>query len=354
MTSTTPRARAAARRKGPTLEPEGPPALGTRILTRRQVAGLLDLAECIVAVEEAFRSHALGRSVPPGVLSAQVEGGAFHIKAAGLTVGWPYFAAKVNGNFYANTERFGLPRIQGLVVLCDARNGYPLAVMDSTEITRVRTGAATAVAARYLAREESRVVTICGCGLQGRIQLAALRCVLPIRMAYLCDTNPEAAGRLASEVADELDVEILAATDLSRGTRRSDVCVTCTPSRNPLLGVDDIAPGALVAAVGGDSEEKQELDPELLRRSRLVVDHLEQSAAIGELHHALDRGLLSRSDVHGELHEIVGGLRPGRTSPEEVFVFDSTGVALEDVATAALVFERAAAAGVGTVIEVLE
>ncbi len=324
--------------------------LGVRILTRAQVARLLNLQDCIAAVEAALLAHAEGRSIPPQSLGAPVEGGAFHVKAAGLTDGRPYFAAKLNGNFYANAERFGLPRIQGLIVLCDARNGVPLAVMDSTEITVMRTGAATAAAAKRLASPDSKTVTICGCGLQGRVHLAAIRSVLPIRQVYLFDADASAAQRLAGEVSAELDAEVLSAEELSRGSRRSQVCVTCTPARAPFLMLDDVAPGAFVAAVGSDSEEKQELDPELLRASRIVVDHLEQCAAIGELHHTLAAKVLTRSDVHGELHEVLAGRIPGRTSPREIFVFDSTGVALEDVAAAALVYERASDAGVGELV----
>lgn len=337
----------------PSTERAAPPDRSTRLLSRRDVARLLTLEDCIAAVEDALRAHAEGRSVPPEVLSAHVDGGAFHVKAAGLAGRRPYFAAKLNGNFYANDERFGLPRIQGLVVLCDARNGIPLAVMDSAEITVIRTGATAAVAAKHLSRPDSEVVTIVGCGLQGRVQLAAVRCVRHIKKAYLSDTDSGAAERLAASVAGELEVEILATRDLSRGTRRSDICVTTTPSRRPLLGLEDVAPGAFVAAVGSDSEEKQELDPELLRMSRVVVDHLEQCATIGELHHALVSKALSRSDVHGELHEVVAGRRPGRVSPEEIFVFDSTGVALQDVAAAAVVYERAVADDVGAVVDLL-
>jgi ornithine cyclodeaminase/alanine dehydrogenase-like protein (mu-crystallin family) len=364
----------------------GAPPAGTLLLARREVADLLDLDACIDAVEAAFRAHAEGSTIAPGVLSAPVAGGGFHLKTAGLAAGRggaggrldaaggigasggridapggrPYFAAKLNGNFAANRERHGLPRIQGLIVLCDAGNGYPLAVLDSTEITAVRTAAATAVAARHLARPDAEVATVCGCGVQGRVQLAALRRVLPIAAVQLCDVDPEAAARLAAELAGERDagpaairsralrVEVVALADLGAATRRSDVVVTSTPSRRALLGADDVRPGAFVAAVGADSEEKQELAPELLARARVVVDHLEQCATIGELHHALDRGVLARADVHAELHEVVAGRRPGRTSPDEVFVFDSTGVALEDVAAAALVYERAVAAGVGS------
>lgn len=326
---------------------------GTRILTRTEVEGLLDVRQCIDAVEDAFRAHAGGRSIPPGVLGAPTEGGGFHLKTAGLTGDRPYFAAKLNGNFYRNAERFGLPRIQGLIVLADAVNGYPLAVMDSTHITLLRTAAATAVAARHLAREDSAVVTVCGCGVQGKVQLEALRVVRPIEAVYLVDADLRAAERLAADLGDGLVVEVLALENLSRATRCSDVCITATPSHTPLLGVADVALGAFVAAVGADSEDKQELTPELLRISRIVVDHLEQCATIGELHHGLESGLVSRSDVYGELHEVVAGLRPGRTDAWQRFIFDSTGVALEDVAAAALVYQRALTADAGEVIQVL-
>lgn len=327
--------------------------MSTRLLTRADVARLLDLGDCIDAVERAFRAHAEGRTVPSGVLGVRVEGGGFHIKTAGLTGSRGYFAAKLNGNFDANPERRGLPRIQGVIVLCDGRTGSPLALMDSVEITVLRTAAATAVAARHLARHDAAVATICGCGVQGRAQLAALARVLPLRRAYAFDCDHGAASRFAAELATDLGIEIVAADDLSAACRASDVCVTCTPSRTPLLGADDVSPGAFVAAVGADSEEKQELAPELLAMASVVVDHLEQCATIGELHHALERGVLARSDVRAELHEVVAGTKPGRRSVEEVVVFDSTGVALEDVAAAALVAERAEAAGAGLVVDLL-
>lgn len=327
---------------------------GTRMLTRRQVAELLGLDDVIVAVEEAFRAYAEGRAIPPGVLGVHVEGGGFHIKTAGFREGSPpYFAAKLNGNFYANAERFDLPRIQGLVVLSDARNGYPLAVMDSVEITVVRTAAATAVAAKYLARADATVATICGCGVQGRAQLAALCRVRSIETVYAVDADDAVAERFAAELGKELRIAITPTRDLAQAARRSHVCVTCTPSRQPLLGPEDVSPGAFIAAVGADSEEKQELAPELMGIASIVVDHLEQCATIGDLHHALDHGAVSRSDVRAELHEVVAGQRPGRAADDEIVIFDSTGVALQDVAAAALVFERARDAGVGTLIELL-
>src|SRR6185436_3280324 len=152
----------------------------TLILSRSDVHALLTLRDCIAAVEQAFALHADGKTLGPGVLGVPVPGGGFHVKAAGLVGARRYFAAKTNANFPENLKTFGRPTIQGTVVLFDARHGEPLAVMDSGSITALRTGAATAVAAKYLARPESRVATVVGCGVQGEIQLAAIAAVLPL------------------------------------------------------------------------------------------------------------------------------------------------------------------------------
>jgi alanine dehydrogenase len=317
---------------------------GTLLLTRRDVVDLLTIDECIEAVERAFRLHSEGRAIPPGVLGAHVDGGGFHIKTAGLRVGdRSYFAAKVNANFPGNRERFGLPTIQGIIALFDLESGYPLAMIESAEITSVRTAAATAVAARYLARADSAVVTVCGCGVQARDQLRALTRVRPIRSVFAFDLDTGRAEAFASMMSRELGLEVEAAPDLGHATRQSDICVTCTTSRRAILHPGDVQAGAFVAAVGADNPEKQEIDPALLATSAVVVDVLEQCATIGDLHHALAAGLMTRADVRAELGEVISGRKPGRTSDDEIVVFDSTGTALQDVATSAVVYERAVA-----------
>jgi alanine dehydrogenase len=318
----------------------------TRILTRLDVQALLGWDECIAAVEGAFRLHAEGRSLAPGVLGVRAPEGGFHIKAAGLELGHLYFAAKTNANFPDNPRRHGLPAIQGVIVLCDASDGRPLAVMDSMEVTVRRTAAATAVAARYLARPDASRVTICGCGVQGRAQLRALGRVLPLRQAYAVDTDPVAARAFAADLSGELGIAV-AASDLAAGLANSDVCVTCTPSRQAFLRKEHVRAGTFVAAVGADSHDKQELDPALMAAALVVTDLLEQCASIGDLHHALAARAMTREGVHGELADLVAGRKPGRRSPEEITVFDSTGTALQDVAAAAVVYEKAVARQVG-------
>jgi alanine dehydrogenase len=323
----------------------------TLLLTRRDVAGLLGIEECMTAVEAAFKLNAEGKTLPPGIMGIHARDGGFHIKAGLLELSRSYFAAKVNANFPKNSKRFGLPLIQGLIGLCDGEDGRPLAVMDSIEITIIRTGAATGVATKYLARTDSTVVTICGCGNQGRISLRAIARVRDLKKAYSFDSDYERAERFASEASEELGIEICPVTNFRDAVRQSDICVTCTPSKKYFLQKDDVAYGTFIAAVGADSEDKQELDPSLLSTSKVVVDLLDQCATIGELHHALDEGLMTREQVHAELGEVIAGSKSGRTSADEITVFDSTGTALQDVASAIIVYERAVADGKGIEID---
>ena len=327
---------------------------GTLLLTRQEIAALLSLDECIAAVEQAFKLHAESKTLPPGVLGVHSRDGGFHIKAAGLELGRTYFAAKINANFPQNPTRFGLPTIRGIIVLSDGENGAPLAVMDSIEITIQRTGAATAVAAKHLARPDSTVATVCGCGTQGRIQLKALLKVRPLERAYAFDTDEGRARQFARELSDDLGIEVAAVRDLASAVRRSDICVTCTPSTEYFLSREDVAPGTFIAAVGADNPDKQELDPTLLASNKIVVDILDQCATIGELHHALERGLITKADVHAELAEVITGTKPGRTSVTETIIFDSTGTALQDVAVAVAVYEKAVSTGRGVTMNFAE
>lgn len=324
--------------------------LGTLLLTRQEVAKLLTVEECIDGVELAFKLYAEGKTAPPGILGMHAQDGGFHLKAAMLKLNRNYFAVKVNGNFFQNMKRFNLPNIQGIIMLCDGDSGYPLALMDSIDITIKRTGAATAVAAKYLARTDAKVATICGCGNQGRISVRAINKVRSLEQVFAFDIDENRAQNFATEMADELKIKVEAAEDLTKAVRASDVCVTCTPSRKYFLKKADVSPGTFIAAVGADSEDKQELEPALLASNKVVVDILDQCATIGELHHALQAGVMNKADVHAELGEVIAGKKSGRVSPDEIIIFDSTGTALQDVAAAATVYEKAVSTGAGVTL----
>jgi alanine dehydrogenase len=301
----------------------------TLLLGRADVERLLPAGDCIEAVEAAFRDHALGKVPAPGILGMHADNGGFHVKAGFLG---SYFAAKVNANFPGNTE---LPTIQGAVILFDATNGRPLAIMDSISITAIRTAAATAVAAKYLARKDCETMLVCGCGGQAAAQLQALLCVRKPRriLAYDRDAGRASAfsARFGGEVAD----------DLAEAAQASDIIVTCTTATRYFITREMIRAGAFIAAVGADNEHKQEIDPALLARAKVITDLTEQAARIGELHHAIEAGVMKAADVHAELGEVIAGRKRARESADEIIVFDSTGTGLQDVAAAIAVYRKA-------------
>ncbi len=319
----------------------------TLLLKRSEIASLLEFSDYFNAVEAAFKSYGEKKTLDQGILHLHGHGGVFHIKGGGLELDRTYIGLKTVGAFPQNMSKTGLPNILGTMTVCDGDTGFPLAVMDAGEITRQRTAAAAAVAAKYLARKDSQVVTICGCGTQGRVQLKGMKYVLPIKKAFAFDVVPGQVEKYVSEMAKELKIEVQAVTDLGAAVRQSDVVVTCTPSKQPYLKKEYVRTGTFIAAMGADSADKQEVESSLLSSNKLVVDIVEQCEHVGELHHALEQGLMKKSDVYAELGAVVAGTKPGRASNEEIIIFDSTGTAMQDVASAAAAYTKALAKKIG-------
>jgi len=306
-----------------------------------EVVRLLDMESCIHAVEAAFLARGTGRLASSSVAGLDLIGGGLHAKLGALQLSRPYAAAKINANFPDNPAQRGLPTVQGVVILFDALSGVPLASMDSRTITSMRTAAASAVAARYLALPNASAVTLIGCGAQARAHVRALACVRPITRLIAFDTKRAAADLFASEMASLYQLEASVPTDVRQAARSGDIVVTSTPARQALLELGDVKQGTFIAAVGADNEHKQEIAPALLREAAVIVDDMEQCARIGDLHHALVLGVMRPSDVRASLDQVVAGTATGRINDTEIVIFDSTGVAIEDVAAAAVVYERA-------------
>jgi alanine dehydrogenase len=326
---------------------DSPPCSRTLVLNRQQVASLMSLQDYVAAVEAAFRAYGTGNAMAPVPTHIVAPHGAFHIKSGSFRLDRLHIAVKLNGNFPGNPERSGLPTIQGVIVLCDGEDGTVLAVMDSIEITLRRTAAATVLAARYLAPAQSNVIGLCGCGVQGRAQLQALAAALSLRRVVVWDIDRDKAGRFADEMSRTLSLEVAAVDRAEQATRDAHVVVTATTARTPFLTRDMLRAGAFVAAIGADNPDKSELSPDLIAQAKVVVDAIDQAVTMGDLHHAIEAGVLTAADVHAELADVVLGRTPGRTSEEETIVFDSTGVAIQDVATAVAVWQHAIAANVG-------
>ncbi|MEQ8423745.1 MAG: ornithine cyclodeaminase family protein, partial [Cyclobacteriaceae bacterium] len=251
-----------------------------------------------------------------------------------------YFVSKTNANFPQNGKLFNLPTIQGVIVIADATNGKLLALTDSIEITILRTGAATAVAAKYLAKASSSTAAIIGCGNQGRVTIKMLSSIIPLQRISVYDNDRAVAERLAADLNSEMpSVEV--AENVEQAVNEKDVVVTCTPSKKPVLQPEWISQGTFIAAVGSDNEDKQELETSFFRNSKIVTDLTVQAAKIGELHHAIEEGVIGVEHVYAELGEIICGKKNGRESNDEIIIFDSTGMALQDVATSVIVYEKA-------------
>jgi alanine dehydrogenase len=323
----------------------------TLILTQAQIATLATPRDYLAAVEQAFRELANGEvdSLPVGHVPG--TGGAFHLKAAVSARSPRRAVIKVNGNFPGNPQRNALPTIQGFVALVDAEDGRLLALMDSIELTARRTAAASALAARHLARRDARRLAFVGCGTQARHHLEALlaldefafremRCYDPLGD---CAESLRARGAAAGLVA-------IVADSVADACRDADVILTSTPSTQPILEPGMVAPGTCLLAVGADNPSKCELAPALLAQSRVVPDIAAQSIAMGDLRAAIAAGAMSAADIHAELAQLVAGTRPGRTRAEETFVFDSTGTAIEDLAAATMLHARAETATAGLLL----
>ena len=323
----------------------------TLVLSHSEISSLITFERAINAVQKVMEAHGRNQVIAPNLLHAESPRGEFHIKTGGVLNGEEgVFGLKANGGFFGNRE-LGLPNIVGVIYLADAQTGCPLAMLDSVEISRVRTGAATAVAARKLARPNSEVVTVVGTGTQAKTQLEALTHVLPIKSARLVGRNVNRTQQRAEEIGAELGVEVSAFDSVSAALKGADVLVTSTPSREALVQLEDISPGLFIAAVGADSPGKQELDPRIVAHATVVADVMSQCVHVGELQHSLREGLLKEEEVHGELGAVLCGTIPGRTREDEVTLYDSTGTALQDVALGFEVFERALKQGIGLSVQ---
>jgi len=323
------------------------------VLNEQEVRGLIGVPEALAAVRDAFARMGRGEtSVPPAMILWVPESrGEVHVKAAHIRHA-AYYAVKFASIFEGNAAR-GLPLVSGQVYVYEAATGFLSGMLlDNGFLTDLRTGAAGALAADLLAKKDVDQVAIIGAGIQGRYQLEALLGVRSPAGVWICDLDHAAADAYAREMSERTGLPVTVAGSVREAVDGADVVVTTTPAQSPHLLARFVAPGTHITAMGSDNPLKNEIDPALLARAdKVVVDSREMCAVNGELHHALEAGLLAVDDVYAELGEIAAGLKPGRTSEEEVTVADLTGLGIQDTAVAALVMSRALETGSGRTIE---
>lgn len=319
--------------------------MSTLLLSRNEVRDLLEMSAVIQAVEQAFKDLGQGKAQMPAKAYLVLDQGDFRAMPAALqgAVGIKWV------NVHPQNPSLGLPSIMAILIYNDPATGYPLAVMDATEITNYRTGATAAIASKYLARKDSHILGIIGAGHQAYTQILAHAEVFTLKLIKVFDYSRAAVEKLIKSFPEHP----LQECSLKEAVA-SDIVCTVTPVREPLVKREWVIPGTHINAVGADAEGKEELEPMILKEAIVVVDDLTQASAAGEINVPLKTGLFGIDEVYATLGEIIIGKKQGRKDERAVTVFDSTGVAIEDIAVAKLIYEKAKQVGSYPLVNLVE
>ncbi len=334
-----------------------------RVLSAEDVAQVFTIADALEAVEEAYRQKAegAGRAWPmvyeafePGVADMDIRSG--ELAGSGL------FGLKLTAWFSKNPAQ-GLPEIFGTTLLCDNGTGAPLALLNASAITGLRTGAAAALGAKWLARADAKNLLVAGAGHMSTFQVAAVLAACPgidhvevwdpMRAEAPCARVELMRGeveKILSAAGAEREYEIVAVADGERACAAADVIVTITPATDPIIRAGWVRPGTHVSAVGADMEGKQEVASEVLREATLFVDDRAQSVSSGELEVPVKAGAIAADDIAAELGEVICGMHAGRASDDEITVFDTSGIAVQDLAASKVAYDRALERGIGATV----
>ncbi|MEM3736854.1 MAG: ornithine cyclodeaminase family protein [Candidatus Bathyarchaeia archaeon] len=322
------------------------------LLARSAIESLVNMREAICAVEEAFREYARGEvQMPPRSIITIPERGGWIGGMSAYLRGLSAAASKVVAS-YPNNALKGLPTISALITYIDIDTGIPLAVMDAAYLTALRTGAASGVATKYLAREDSETVGVIGAGVQARFQLEAVAAVRRISRVYVYSPTHEHRIRFAKEVEERLGVHVTSLDAAAEVVCKADILVVATSAKEPVVKGKWLRAGTHINGVGSHSPKVRELDGEVVRRSKVVVDSREAALReAGDLLIPMAEGGFSVGDIYAELGEVVSGAKHGRESPEEVTLFKSVGLAIQDVAVAKIAYDKARRFGVGSEVK---
>lgn len=324
------------------------------ILTEKELRQHISINQNIIeAIADGFAKLAQGEVTMPPIMRLDIEenNGEVDVKTAYVR-GLDSFAIKMSPGFFDN-YKLGLPSLSGMMVLLSAETGFLKAVLlDNGYLTNIRTGAAGAVAAKYLAPENINTAGVIGAGGQGRFQMLALKQVRDFKRLFVYDSIADSVEKYIEEMTSALDVEIVQASSVEEVVRQSEIVVTSTPATDGYLKADWLHPKLHITAMGSDAEHKNELDAQVFAKADvLVCDSKAQVFRLGEYHHARDAGVLTDDSAVIELGELISGRKTGRTSDEQITVCDLTGTGMQDTVIAHMAYELAIAAGLGTKIE---
>jgi len=315
-------------------------------LTEEDTKSLLAMDDAIDAVQEAFLEHGLDKTqMPPKpYLYFPKYNGDLRTMPAYLEA-LDMAGVKIV-NVHTKNPKKGLPTVMALMVLNSPKTGAPISIMGATYLTSMRTGAAGAVAAKLLARQESKIVGLVGAGVQARTQLLGLSRIFKIDQVIVSDRSLESARAFEKDSKTFLECDYSPTANPEEACH-CDILVTATPARQPVIRESWIKPGTHINAIGADAKGKQELQSTLTRNSKVVVDDLSQAVHSGEVNVPISEGVMRQEDIYAQIGEILAGRKPGRISREEVTIFDSTGLGIHDVAAGFVIYKRALETGKG-------
>jgi alanine dehydrogenase len=315
--------------------------MDTLILTQIEIERLLTMKDVMRAVKHAFEMHGKNAIQMPPKVYLTFEKGDLRAMPAYLE---SHAGVKWVNSHPENPSR-DLPTVMALLIYSDPKTGFPLAVMDGTHITNMRTGAAGGIAAEFLARKNSRIFGFIGCGTQAYTQLLALKEVFMLEEVKAYDISKSKAKKFI-EFCKKMEIGAFVVN--AKKVCECDVLTTATPSRKPVVRKEWVEAGTHINAIGADAPGKQELEEEIVASAKIVVDDIQQALHSGEINVPISKGIIKPTDIHATIGEIIIGKKSGREDEEEITIFDSTGLAIQDVATASIVFELASERGIGT------
>jgi alanine dehydrogenase len=327
----------------------------TIILNQSEIKELVEMKEVIDSVKTAYIEQASGKvQMPPKeYLFFQKFSGDLRIMPCYLQ-NMEKAGVKCVNVHPNNPQKHALPTVMAMIELIDPATGFPLAIMDGTWITNMRTGAAGGVGTKFLARKDSETLGIVGAGKQAYTQLMAINEVMDIEKALVYCRTCSSRENFAKRVSEKYGISVKAVDSPQKAVENMDVVVTVTPANKPVIKSEWISSGTHINAMGADAPGKQEIDSSLLLKSKIFIDCWEQASHSGEINIPLSEGIIQKKDISGKLGDVIIGKNPGRTSDDEITIFDSTGLAIQDITTAWKVYEKAKTLKLGHKINFLE
>lgn len=319
----------------------------TLILTAKEIRRIITVKEVIIAVEDVFRLHGRKLTLMPAKVYLPIERyhGDFRAMPAYLesSAGIKWVNAHPE-----NPQKGDFPSVMAVIIYSDSQTGFPLAIMDGTIITNYRTGAAGAIASKYLARKNAHTLGLIGCGKQAETQLLFHNQFFQFIEIYVTDKNEEQIKKFIKKFP-KLSLKKFSPEKVAS----CDILCTTTPSRGPIIRAGWIKPGTHINAIGADAPGKQELDSNIVKKAKIIVDDYEQATRSGEVNVPLSKGIISEKNIHSTLGEVIAGFKAGRSNSKEITVFDSTGLAIQDIAVAKILYEKAKKLKIGMEVDLV-